>query len=467
MSSLTRQLGAHAERVRIVVVDASKNARNESLGRSAAASVRDHTGHAIAFIGHKEKAAIRQTLGASCDASLLDFAFRPGASGNRNVILLLSSGENVLFIDDDIVCDVWRLRSFGPPRIALGGHVEQREIRFYTRREDVRERLVPARVDLLNAHHAVLGRSIRSLASSNRGVDKRSACGHLLAAARGARRAVVRMTLSGIAGDTGATYPDRLLFCTGKWKAVLTGSRDSFETAFKSREVCKVANNYVVMHEIAWMTGCMGLTNTSITPPFLPVGRNEDGLFGATLSAIDPQTLGCHIPYAVVHDSPRPPRYPAGRFPSAAETRSADVLIRLIHSWAGRIRATDPRRRLIMLGKRLQNLAALRPTDFVRVTSLATLKTRERELSVIESALADRDSYPSYWQRDLRLYRKILLKHVTKPSFLLPLEFHGARTVSAGYDEFRQFVHSAGELYVEWPAVWMKARTKLRPFAED
>src|SRR5262245_54583647 len=95
LSSLTRQLGAQAERVRIVVVDASKNSRNESLGRSAVAFVRDDTGHAISFIGRKERVAMQQTLRELCDASLLEYAFRPGASGNRNIILLLSSGENV------------------------------------------------------------------------------------------------------------------------------------------------------------------------------------------------------------------------------------------------------------------------------------------------------------------------------------------------------------------------------------
>ena len=420
---------------------------------------------------------MRQMLRTLCDASLLEFAFRPGPSGNRNIILLLTSGENVLFVDDDIVCDVWEPVSFrratgatherGATRIALGGHIEEREIAFYSQREDVCENLVRSRVDLLNAHHAVLGRSVRSLANSHAGVDKRRACTHLRDVARGARTAVVRMTLSGIAGDTGATYPDRLLFSTGRWKAVLAGSRRSFETAFTSREVCKVTNHYVVMHEIACMTACLGLTNASMTPPFLPVGRNEDGLFGATLSAMDPQTVGCHIPYAVVHASPRSPRYSGRRFPSASKTRSADLLISMMRSWTPQIRATDRRRRLIMLGKWLQNLAALRQADFVRVTSLATLRTREKELRLIESALADGETYPAYWQRDFRLYRTMLLRHASKPSFLLPLEFHGARTMSAGYDEFRQFVRSAGELYMEWPSLWMKARTNLRGLAAD
>ncbi len=428
-------------------------------------SIRRATGHTISFIGRKEKFALRRALRTLCDDSLLKFAFRPGASGNRNIILLLTSGENVLFVDDDMVCDVWKLRSHRSA-IALGGHVEQRDIRFYTRREDVCNSLVPAGVDLLQAHEMVLGRTVRSLTTSKElSVDLRQACEHLREAARGARPGHVRLTFTGIAGDGGITYPDRFLLSGGSWKVVLAASRTSFETAFRSREICKVSRRYIVMHEFACMTGCMGLANTSIAPPFLPVGRNEDGLFGATLAAIDMETLGCHVPYAVIHASARPPWYSHERFPSASETRSADLLISLINACARRLRAIDTRRRLTSLGQWLQSLAALPKPDFVSVISLATLRTRERELTVIDAALAN-NGYPSYWRRDLQSYRTALLKNVRKPSFLLPVEFHGAPTISAGYDEFRKLVHSAGRLYVEWPGVWMKAKTKLRSFSE-
>src|SRR6185436_17762316 len=119
---------------------------------------------------------MRQTLRTLCDDALLEFAFRPGASGNRNIILLLTSGENVLLVDDDMVCDVWRPRSFRRA-ITLGGHLELRDIAFYRRRADVCERLLPASIDLLSAHETVLGRTVRSLAASNElPLDGRRAC---------------------------------------------------------------------------------------------------------------------------------------------------------------------------------------------------------------------------------------------------------------------------------------------------
>ncbi|MFL6278607.1 MAG: hypothetical protein ACJ731_00710 [Vicinamibacterales bacterium] len=457
--SLTRQVKARGTSVRLIVVDASRSARNEALGRLAVSVVTRATGQAITFIGRPERVAVRRALGALCADSLLEFAFRPCASGNRNIVLLLTTGENLLLVDDDMVCDTWRPRSLRST-VVLGGHIEQRNIEFYGRRQDVCKSLVPATVDLLTAHERVIGQTVRSLATSAiLKVDRRPACVHLREAARGVRQARVRLTFSGLAGDAGVSYPDRLLFSTGKWRAVLGGSRGTFDTAFTFREVCKVATRYVVMHEVSCMSGCMGLSNTSMAPPFLPTGRNEDGLFGATLSAIDGQTVSCHVPYAVIHASNRSPRYLTKGFPSTSETRLADLLISLI--WSARIRANESRRRLTRLGQWLQDLAALPAQDFVSVTSLATLRTRERELTVIESALENPDTYPPYWQRNFRAYRTLLLKNLQRSTFLLPLECHRRRTVDARYGELQQFVRSAGELYVAWPVLWAKARSRL------
>src|SRR5205085_9049319 len=116
---------------------------------------------------------------------------------------------------------VWR-PPFSRPEIQLGGHVEERAIAFYTRRTDVCNTLIPARVDLLSAHQAVLGRTISSVVSGQQHrVDARNACSHIREAARAERPSLIRMTFTGIAGDAGPTHPDRFRFSTGTWNAVL------------------------------------------------------------------------------------------------------------------------------------------------------------------------------------------------------------------------------------------------------
>ena len=441
----------------MLVVDASTRPGNESSGRDAVSSVRTATGQDIGFIGRREKQALRRSLGQICEKRLLDFALRPGASGNRNVILLLTRGEHVLLVDDDVVCDAWEPSSLRQA-IDLCGHTEERGIAFYKSRADVLTGMVPASVNLLAAHEAVLGRTVKSLAASSTFVtDASRACPHMRLASRDAHIARVRMTFNGIAGDSGVGYPDRLLFSTGTWKDVLESDSRTFARALKFREVCKVADRYVLMHEVSCMSGCMGLANTSIVPPFLPTGRNEDGLFGYMLSAIDRATVSSHLPYAVLHDSARPPRYSHLGFPSASETRSADLLISLTNAFAPSIRATEPRHRMSRLAEWLHDLSRLKRPDFVSTVSIAILTGRNKELSLIASALERSSACPKYWQRALRAYRSALLKSVEDPRFLLPIEFSGAPSLDAGHRELQQFVRSSADLFSVWPALWDSA----------
>ncbi len=263
----------------------------------------------FAFIGRRERKRLRADLRSVCAGDVVDFLLRPGASGNRNIAILLSSGENVLLVDDDVVCDPWTLRS-RRNAIDVCGHVERRHLAFFKTRAGARRSLIRASASLLEAHGVLLGRSLQSLTNATSArIETTRACIFLVEGLTGFRDVVVRTTFSGLTGDAGASNPERLLFATGEWKKLLLSSRDVYDTAFKYREVLRVGDRYFVTHDSACMGFCMGLANTSMVPPFLPTGRNEDGLFGMTLSAVDRAAVGGHIPYAVLHDSTRPSSY--------------------------------------------------------------------------------------------------------------------------------------------------------------
>ncbi|MBW8868332.1 MAG: hypothetical protein JF610_13565 [Acidobacteria bacterium] len=82
------------------------------------------------------------------------------------------------------------------------------------------------------------------------------------------------------------------------------------------------------------------------------------------------------------------------------------------------------------------------------------------ELQLIDAALDD-DSYPPYWQRDFRAYKKMLLMHIEDRAFVLPLEFRAAGSANAAYDDVRRFVRTAGRLMNAWPSLWRDARTTV------
>ena len=246
--SLTRQLRHHADDARIIVVDGSKGQDNESLNRSIVKTIGVSTRSEIVFIGRKERLEIRRSLRSICSGDLVDFITTPGASGNRNVAILLSSGDNVLLLDDDVVCEMWTLPSFRNA-IDVCGHAEQRHIGFFKTRLGARRGMARVTASLLDAHRVLLGRSLQSLGNSTSpSVDAARACRFLVEGLAGLRNVVVRTTFSGLTGDAGASNPERLLLATGKWKELLLASRDVYDTAFKYREMRRVADRYLVTH---------------------------------------------------------------------------------------------------------------------------------------------------------------------------------------------------------------------------
>ncbi len=460
--SLTQQLRDHPGNVRIIVVDGSKRPDNESLNRAIVKAIVASTRCEVAFVGRRERLEIRRSLRSVCSGDLIDFLATPGASGNRNLAILLSSGENVLLVDDDVVCELWTLPSFRNA-IDVCGHVERRRIGFFKTRPAARRGMARVVSSLLDAHSVLLGRSLESLsASKSPTVDARRACRFLIEGLAGLRKVVVRTTFSGLTGDAGASNPERLLFGTGKWKELLLTSREVYDTAFKYREVRRVADRYLVTHDVSCMGFCMGLANTSMAPPFLPTGRNEDGLFGMTLAAVDRGAVVGHIPYAVLHDSTRASHYGPYPFVSATQTRVADLMIYLVNAWMPSTKATRPRQRLSRLAEWLGELADLGERELAMAIVETILKARDRELALIKTALRPGSGYPEHWRRDLTRYRDTLLTNLRRPEFFLPVELSGDRSVRHRYRAIRQFLRMSSASLAAWPALWSEARRKTR-----
>jgi len=460
LQSLTRQLRHRPDHARIIVVDGSKRPRNESLSRSIVKAIVSSTRCDIAFIGRRERREIRDRLRDICSGDLVDFITTPGASGNRNIAILLSSGENILLVDDDVVCELWTLPSFRNA-IDVCGHFERRHIEFFQTRLAARRGMARVTASLLDAHGLLLGRSLESLgASTSPRVDVRRACRFLVEGLAGLRNVVVRTTFSGLTGDAGASNPERLLFAKGKWKELLLSSRDVYDTAFKYREVRRVADRYLVTHDMACMGFCMGLANSSMPPPFLPTGRNEDGLFGLTLAAVDRTAVVGHVPYAVLHDSARASRYGQYAFVSATQTRMADLMIHLLNSWRPSTKSVRPGQRLSRLAEWFGDLADLDEPDLARTIVETVFQVRERELSLIAGALRLESDYPAHWQRDLTRYRDTLMANLRRPEFFLPVELNRDQSVGRRYRAIRRFLRMSSASLAAWPTLWEETRRR-------
>ena len=459
VESFARHFDEHDQRARLLVVDGSRDATHQAANRQVAADLARSGGRTIDYAGVDEARALRVRLAAAgASETMLDFALTPGAIGaNRNLVVILTAGEHVLMADDDIVCEPWR-RDGGSQGIAVWGHTDPQDSEFFASREDARHAAARARVDLLAAHAALLGQPMPDLLASTAGEpDLGETCSHLIGALAEGRQPAVRLTFTGMAGDSGTYCPYSRLFASGPTQAKMAAGRDVFERALRSREVLRIASRATLTHDPRCMAGCMGLANRAGVPPFMPVGRNEDGVFGAMLHALDPLALFAHVPVGVVHDSSRPAVYEDRSMRSASETRVSELLILLARAAMQGALDTHPAVRLARLSGTLAELGRLDAGAFARHVTRVMLDSRAQQLGRIEAMVSRTAEYPPYWRSSLEEYRRTLVRSVARPDFFLPIEFQDAEGVEAGFRRLQEFVGGFGALLVTWPEIWTKA----------
>lgn len=452
LSSAAAHFAQHSLPCRFLVVDGSRDQANASANRQAVAHVSSRHVEAR-LVDSRASGEYYRAIGLSPTDPTLHGVLSLGLAGaGRTLALLLCAGDDVLFLDDDVVVAPWQLDG-ADTALEVIGHAEQREVSFYDSRRAATHALPAAAAGLLGAHDVVLGRPLRSLqARYPLNLSLQNACGHLTSAASQGSRMTVRVTFSGIAGDSALYCPARQLFSSGSWRAALWSSPDAFTTAMTSREGRRIASRYLLTHDPHCMAYCMGVANREMVPPFLSNGWNEDGVFGALFTTCWPDALFAHVPVGVVHDSHRPSRYEGPSARSARGTRLSDLIIATLLRLSPSLAADDPSVRIRRIGAFLEDLGSLDVREFRRMATRMLLTLRERDLAVLRSDLAT-VGVPAFWSAAQKEYLSTLLEEIQRPTFFVPLEF-GAVAADDGYRAARQAVGAFGRLLTIWPDLW-------------
>lgn len=447
----------HGHAVRLLVVDGSR--RRESREANLASlreCAREGLGQIDVIDPEALEAGLRRTAGTS---AAVRFLLTGGATGaNRNVVLLATAGEDVLMVDDDMVCEPWS-RKGRRDVVTLAAHSDLRHLAFFPTRAEALKAVLPADVDLLAVHGRLLGRRVDELAGICDMDSLSDGCVHMTAAVDGQPPLRVRATFAGLAGDAGTYCPQTLLFSSGRWKAALS-TPAAYEMAIVSRECHRIADTYVVTHDPHFMAGCVALDNTAATPPFIPFGRNEDGVFGVMLAACEPDVAYAHIPFGVVHDADPPDTGLARQCLAATETRISEALIALLQSHSRSAVLGESVGQIFRLGVWCEALAAMDHRAFGSLLIRALLERRQRELALIDSAVSGRLEYPDYWVRDMISYREILLDSMTVEAFFTPVEIRGPDRDGAALPRAQAFIGDFGAGLQEWQDLWQLCRSR-------
>ena len=375
---------------------------------------------------------------------------------NRNALMLDTVGEMVLSVDDDTQCYLTAAPNVRE-EVTFAPADEFMKFWFYEDRESALKANVPIEKDILGAHEQLLGRDLIScmLANTNDRDQLFTRIDHRQIRDLQAGRGTVLATFMGIVGDSAMPAPVSYLLLKGASRERLTNTKRAYLSALKSREVLRVSDRLAISGNAWCVTTAYGYDNRHFLPPFMPVGRGEDDIFGFTLhSSCEPVYLG-YLPYAVLHAPPEKRLYRPNDILDFASTPSMCTFmlacITSFNQWPGLSSEKD---KLEKIGKYLLELGSLAQPDFEEFLRVQLLRMNSDYISVWETLLNLYEREPEYWTNDVEDYVETLRTSLTKEAYTTPHDF-----LNGSYDDgdlsklFQQLVFKFGQLFCWWSAI--------------
>lgn len=451
-------LREHGRDARVVVAD-DGTAREEVVGRLR--RMAGTRGARVAYIGREEKARLAEALVRSgVDADAVSFALQgePGIrlspGRNRNAVLLETIGTLAVGLDDDTVCDLALPEGADVEALAFSSRTDPTEFRFFPDRAGAEGAVRRVRADLLGVHERLLGRPLlaRAAAVAPERLDLDAVNDDLLRWMKeGTGR--IRITQTGLFGDAGMGVPTWLLTLDGPSRERLVASEAAYRTARRTREIVRAVPRPTVSNGPFFMTYSAGFDHRELLPPFVPVLRNEDGAFVASLRRTCEADAVGHLPWLVRHDPPEPRAFAEDAIWSRAGTVGfSNFLLAAIA--AARVPARlDAAGRLRALGLQLQELAAAPPDEFRRTTRQWVWEQAARWMGLLEERLREHPEGPAYWAEDAQRALADLRARLPAPEFPVPADLLPGRTPDEALDAGRRLLARTGRLFAHWPSI--------------
>ena len=445
LESYVRNGQRHDRSPDFVVSDDSPSPEASDRTKAALRWMATRFNASVRYAGRQEKSRFAEALAAESEVSreIITFALFgdercPLSTGaNRNSLLLDTAGSLMMAVDDDTLCQVAAARDHESAQSFFPGY-DPTAFWFFPDRAQTIQSLSFVDADILGCHEELLGRAVDS--TSGR----------------------VVMTLNGLAGDSGMASPRYYLSLTGTSRDRLVASEQAYRSALESREVLRSVHQPTITAGSFCMTTFLGLDNRDLLPPFFPVQRNSDGIFGLTLRKCVDASHVAFLPWILLH-APEPPRAfaPDEMWADAATVRMADIVIASILDHQNLTGDATVATRLADLGEQMRWLGSLDYPDFE-----ARLRTQQQIrnftfLMALHGQLHTYGASPTYWADDVSRMIELTSQASSAEDHLVPRDLLQGRDARAARLLSQELVAKYGEVLAAWPAM-VAAAKRLR-----
>ena len=395
---------------RLYVVDDSRKQENINKNRELTAGFALDTKKPIQYFGQAEQQSLLESLSRQLPAHEGSIRFLADQSRwsdhwtsglARNLALLLSCGRRLVTLDDDSICDVY---SPGRPRPEVTFSENPREADFFRNEQEWVSQRLPLNPDPVDRHMQCLGMTF-SEALNVLGQSNLKPIGFANANALQVTDlqadSPVLITECGVFGCPGTNSNTWLPDMSPASIDHMLASRQKTSNALNTRMVW-TGRNQPHFSPRPNMSAITGFDNRQSLPPYFPILRGEDRLFGYLLDFIFPEAVTLDYPWAVPH-LPIPKREwkdidrdftPGASFPLFFSEQVPDKKMSC--------HLKNPAARLAVLSAFFSDLAATPDDALVASHRDAVLRDLSGQLRHLDDLLARTDSAPDEWQEYLK-----------------------------------------------------------------
>jgi hypothetical protein len=293
----------------LFLVDDSRASQNTELNRETVARFNITSAKNMQYVGAQEQRRLLDSLVTHLPQHEQGIRFlidrqrwvdKKSYGLARTLCLLLSVGHRAIVMDDDVIC-----AAVPSPHkrdgIAFGA--PPREVESYASEQDILQRTAKADFDPLTGHARclglTLGQAITKLGSGQLlPQDLHNANAAYLSQWRA--ESPILVTQSGTLGNAGTRTPEWIFTIDPTSSQRLLANPGGLETALSSQQFWRGQPRplFTRMSVISQVTG---LDNSQLLPPYFPVFRDEDYLFGAMVEYLHPTAAVLEYDWSVPH----------------------------------------------------------------------------------------------------------------------------------------------------------------------
>ncbi len=258
----------------------------------------------------------------------------------------------------------------------------------------------------------------------------------------------VLLTACGYAGDPGTASNVWIYQLPADCRQQLFESEQEYQQHISARNTWLGSFGHTFRNQCTLMSAVTGIDNTQLTPPFFPLFRNEDLLFGVMLHSLHPEGLFLDNPWAVPH---LPAEHRQWEKELALKPQNYGLLdfcsdALLINAPA--FPADSPDQRLSECAGFFSSLCQLSNKALEEKIAEQTLGLRATQITRLSKILSESQEAPEFWKQDLQ---RII--QAGEQSLASPMP-RGFQAVPGSEDEQKALARSQWRLFAQGIQGW-------------